>query len=136
MQENLDLLFNIERFMPHGHCFLWLPEILWMHVISDTVIAVSYYAIPLTILVLLAKRKQSVPYRWAFGMFGVFIFLCGTTHVAEIITLWYPIYFLEGLLKTITASVSFATALTVFPLAAELIERLPQKQQKDREVPA
>ena len=27
--------FSSQGFMPHGHCFLWIPSILWMSVISD-----------------------------------------------------------------------------------------------------
>jgi hypothetical protein len=24
------------NFMPHGHCYLWRPDVLWLHVGSDT----------------------------------------------------------------------------------------------------
>jgi hypothetical protein len=32
-------------FAPHGYCFLWFPEILWLGVVSDALIAVAYFAI-------------------------------------------------------------------------------------------
>jgi hypothetical protein len=33
-------------FMPHGGmCYLWRPEVVWLHPASDTVIALSYYLI-------------------------------------------------------------------------------------------
>jgi hypothetical protein len=34
-------------FMPHGMCFLWQPGVLWRHAVSDTIIAASYYLIPI-----------------------------------------------------------------------------------------
>ena len=37
------------NFMPHGHCYLWRPDVLWLHVGSDTLIALSYYAIPVAL---------------------------------------------------------------------------------------
>ena len=33
-------------FMPHGYCYLWFPEILWLHVLSDGLIALAYFIIP------------------------------------------------------------------------------------------
>ena len=54
----IERLFEAD-FMPHGHCFLCNPEVLWMHVISDAVTAVSYLSIPVA---LPRKRKTRPPY--------------------------------------------------------------------------
>ncbi len=45
-------------FMPHGHCFFWRPEILWLHVSSDTLIVISYYLIPFALVYLVRKRRD------------------------------------------------------------------------------
>lgn len=127
-----DTVFNITRYMPHGYCLFWQPELVWMHVIADLAIALAYYSIPFTILYLLHKRKQSIPYKWVFLMFAIFIFLCGTTHIISIITLWYPIYFFEGLVKAMTAAASLATALFIFPLVPVLLERFLQGPAEDK----
>lgn len=37
-------------FMPHGHCFFWRPDILWLHVVSDILIAIACYSIPITLI--------------------------------------------------------------------------------------
>jgi hypothetical protein len=29
-------------FMPHGHCYLWIPSLLWLHVASDALIGIAY----------------------------------------------------------------------------------------------
>jgi hypothetical protein len=120
--EFFSALFDFERYMPHGYCFLWMPHILWMHIIGDIVIITAYYSIPATILYLLHKRKKTLPFKWVFLMFALFIFLCGTTHLVSLITLWYPIYYLEGVLKIITGIASFGTAVLMFPLIPRLIE--------------
>ena len=70
-------------FMPHGHCFFWRPEILWLHVSSDTLIVISYYLIPFA-LVYLVRKRRDLAFDWMFLMFGLFILACGTTHLMAI----------------------------------------------------
>ena len=49
MLEFLTKLFSSD-FMGHGYCYLWKPEIVWLHAISDTTIMLSYYLIPLALV--------------------------------------------------------------------------------------
>lgn len=128
------MLFDYERYMPHGYCLLWQPELVWLHVISDLTITLAYYSIPLTILYLVRKRRERIPFKWMFIMFGIFIFLCGTTHLIGIITLWYPMYYLEGIIKVLTAAASLATALLIFPLMPTLLEQFQQLEKKNEKL--
>lgn len=121
MIEFFSQLFSRSNFMPHGHCFFWQPEILWMHVISDLIIAIAYYSIPLALAILLMKRK-SFPFKWLIALFGAFIILCGTTHIVAIITQWNPVYRLQAFLKLLTAGVSIATAVVLFPIIPKLLQ--------------
>lgn len=105
--------FSEESFMPHGHCFLWFPEVLWLHVFSDILIAASYYAIPLG-LIYFIRRRRDMPFPKLFWLFGAFIVLCGTTHLMSIWVLWHPHYGPEGILKLITGIVSAITAVIVW----------------------
>jgi len=41
-----NLLFAPNDFMPHGYCCLWNPGLVWLHVISDALIALPYFTIP------------------------------------------------------------------------------------------
>lgn len=102
------------QFMPHGHCYLWLPDILWLHVGSDALIAGSYYAIPIALAYFVRERRAVLPYWWVPALFATFIFLCGTTHVMNIWTVWNPDYRVDGLLKLATGIASAATAIVVF----------------------
>jgi PAS domain S-box-containing protein len=111
----LQKLFSSSDFMPHGHCYFWRPEIVWLHVISDALIALAYYSIPISLLYLVRKRRD-IPFPWLFWLFGAFIVACGTTHVLSIVTIWDPIYRVDGVLKAITAIISVATAIALIPI--------------------
>ncbi|HEY2846102.1 MAG TPA: ATP-binding protein, partial [Bryobacteraceae bacterium] len=104
--------------MPHGHCFFWEPDILWLHVVSDSLIVASYYSIPLTLLYFL-KKRPGLRLNGLIVMFGGFILACGTTHLISIWDLWHSAYRLEGLVKAITAALSVATAIVTLKLVPE-----------------
>ncbi|MBE9180974.1 HAMP domain-containing histidine kinase [Oculatella sp. LEGE 06141] len=115
-------LLSSQGFIPHGHCYLWKPDLVWLHIVSDGAIALAYYSIPITLLYFVSKRDD-VPFNWVFGLFGAFIVACGTGHLMEIWTLWHPTYWLAGGLKAITAIISVYTALelvSLIPLALSL----------------
>jgi anti-sigma regulatory factor (Ser/Thr protein kinase) len=105
----------IDDFMPHGMCFAWQPNVLALHVVSDALIALAYFSIPL-LLVRFAQRRSDLPFKPVFWMFGVFIVACGATHVLAIWVVWHPTYWLEGAVKAITAGASVATAIALVPL--------------------
>lgn len=121
-----DLFINTNNFMPHGSCYLWLPSILWLHVISDTIIVLAYFSIPFALWYFVHKRTDLV-YRWVFVLFGIFILLCGTTHLMGIWTIWHPDYWLQGWIKFATAISSIATAGLIWPLIPKLLQ-LPSPQ--------
>lgn len=123
MLEDLSAFFDSSHFMPHGHCYLWRNDVLWLNVGSDLIIALSYFSIPVFLVVFLIRRKDLV-FNWVFAMFAAFIFACGATHLLEIWTVWHPDYVLQGLLKLVTAIISFATAVVLWPLMPKAL-RLP-----------
>jgi hypothetical protein len=45
MPEFLRDLLSSDGFMPHGHCYLWRPGVLWLHLLSDALIALAYTSI-------------------------------------------------------------------------------------------
>jgi len=102
-------------FLPHGSCYLWNPQVVWLHAISDLVITLSYYCIPVA-LVYLVKKRNDIPFNWILWMFALFILGCGTTHLMEVWTIWHPTYLFSGLVKAFTAATSIATAVVLFQL--------------------
>ena len=107
-------------FMPHGYCYMWDPSIVWLHVISDGLIAFSYYAIPV-ILIHFIRKNHDLPFNRMFWMFGGFILACGTTHLMEIWDVWHGSYALAGMIKAVTAGVSLLTAAMLVPLVPKAI---------------
>src|SRR5579862_852714 len=39
----LKAFFSSDDFMPHGYCDLWKSSLVWLHVISDALIALAYF---------------------------------------------------------------------------------------------
>lgn len=107
-------------FSPHGICLLWQPELIWLHVASDAVIAVSYFSIPF-VLGIFVSRRRDVEFGWVLWAFALFITACGLTHVFSIYTLWVPVYGIEGLVKAVTAAASIVTAAMLWPLLPKLL---------------
>lgn len=129
MNDLLALLTD-KRFMPHGHCYMWRPDLLWTNVIADGLITLSYISIPFTLLYFIHKRKD-VPFDWMLTAFGVFILACGTSHVMEILTIWQPYYWLSALVKVITAIASVITAILLVRLVPAAL-KIPSPQQLAR----
>ncbi|MET3827384.1 PAS domain S-box-containing protein [Sphingomonas sp. PvP055] len=111
-----------ELFMPHGMCFLWQPELMSLHVVSDALIALAYFTIPFAILRFVQGRNDLEPRHQRMALlFAAFIAFCGLTHVVSIYVLWVPIYIIEGWLKAITAVVSVATAIGLTKLVPQAL---------------
>ena len=127
MLEDLKTFFYSGNFIPHGHCYLWKPELLWLNIISDSLITLAYYSIPIMLVYFVYKRRD-LPFDKVFLLFGVFIVSCGTGHLMDVWTLWHPDYWLSGLVKAITTLVSVYTALELVPLLPKALA-LPSPAQ-------
>jgi signal transduction histidine kinase len=126
-------LLAVNGFIPHGHCYLWKPGLVWLHVASDSLIALSYVAISATLAYLVYKTRQEIPFHWMFLAFGSFIVACGSTHFMEVWTLWHPTYWLSGALKVITAIASVTTAVVLpflVPKALALVESAKVSEER------
>ena len=138
MLRSLAEYFGTNGFMPHGHCFLWTPSLLWSYVIADSVIVASYYSIPVA-LWYFVKKRQDLPFSWIFVMFGVFVMACGTTHLVAIWNIWEPNYWVDAGIKVLTAAASIVTAVLLWPLipralaipSQELLRRTNQELQSE-----
>jgi signal transduction histidine kinase len=116
----LERLLDSSMFSPHGICLLWEPELIWLHVTADALIAAAYFTIPVALAILVWKRSD-IAFGWIFWAFAVFITACGVTHVMSIITLWVPVYGIEGIVKALTALASLITAITLWPVLPKLL---------------
>ena len=131
MKEFLEKLFSSD-FMPHGYCYLWKPGLVWLHVVSDVLIALAYFSIPVTLIYFIRKRRD-LPFRWMFVSFGMFILACGTTHTMEVWTLWHGTYWLSGAIKVVTAMASVPTAILLVQLVPQMLA-LPSPEAMKLEI--
>ncbi|MEW5728754.1 MAG: HAMP domain-containing sensor histidine kinase, partial [Pseudomonadota bacterium] len=118
--------------LPHSVCLALDPNLLWLHVAADGLTALAYYSIPLALVIFAAKRGD-LRYKWVVYLFAAFVVACGTTHVMGIVTLWEPVYWLQGWLKAVTALVSVVTAVLLWPLIPKVLA-LPSPADLEREV--
>lgn len=120
-------LFSDENFMPHAHCYLYNTGLMALHVISDSLIFLSYFTIPFTLWYIVRKRRD-LPFNWMFVAFGTFIIACGMTHLMEVWTLYHATYWVAGIIKAVTAMASVPTAILLVRLAPAAIS-LPSHSQ-------
>ena len=115
----LRAIFSSGGFMPHGHCYLWNQGVLWLHTVSDATTTLAYFSIPVVLLILVGKRRD-LAFSSMFLWFALFIVSCGLTHLLDIVIIWKPIYWLQGIVKAITG---ISSAITAF-LLVKIIPRV------------
>ena len=113
--DTLSAFFGRNGFLPHGICFTWTPAVLWTMVVSDLAIAAAYLSIPAAIISFVRKRG-ALANSWVAWLFSAFILACGTTHLMDVWTIWQPDYGWQALSKAVTAVISMAAAIALWPL--------------------
>lgn len=125
---------TVKDLIPHGYCLNWSSNLLWLHVVSDIVMTISYFSYPFAIAYFVWKRKD-LHYRWLYlTFFNAFILTCTSTHLMSIVTIWEPLYWLQGYLKALSALVAAATVFAIWwviPQALKLPS--PAELQKAKE---
>lgn len=107
-------LFDTD-FIPRAQCFNLDPSLIWLHFVSDLLIAAAYFSIPVALTYLVVRRRD-LAFNWIIVLFAGFILLCGTTHVMSMLAIWQPVYRLDGVVKAMTALFSVGTAIALWPL--------------------
>ena len=109
------------NFLPHWYCLVGNRRLLWTTVVSDLAIGISYVIISSTLVLLIRRAGRDLPYTHFFWAFGLFIVSCGATHFFEVVTVWYPIYWLSAAVKVITAAASAGTAIVLLVAADDIV---------------
>ena len=125
-------LLAISSLMPHGTCYMWNPGLVWLHLLSDAVIALSYCSISITLIYVIRKRVD-IPFNGIFLLFAAFIIFCGTGHLIDIWNLWHPDYWVSGYIRAITAVVSFISAIALTNLIPQILA-LPTPHKLEEEM--
>lgn len=131
MLDFLARLFDTSDFPARWSCGRWTDGHGWLHILSDLGVWSAYVAIPI-VLAYFALRRRDIPFRWIFLLFGAFILACGTTHLMEAIIFWWPAYRLAGVIKLVTALISWATVIALIQLVPKVFAmRGPEELERE-----
>ena len=109
----------MSKLTEHGAALLWKPELVWLNVVSDAVVAIAFFATTFVLAFFLWRRYRELMFRGVFLIFAVFVAVCGLTRLLSIYTMWVPAYEMETLIKTFLALISI-------PVTATLLLALPR----------
>jgi hypothetical protein len=105
--------------------------LFWLVLSSDVSIAIAYFAIPVTMAVVLRQRRNDIPYPWLWTLFVLFIVACGLTHLTHAFSaasgtdyLW-----LQAAINVFCAATSVGTAIA-FAFILPQIKLLPSPAQQ------
>lgn len=117
----------VDNSFPRCNCedegFWSVENILECQKVSDFLIAVAYFSIPIELLYFVSC--SNVPFKWVLFQFIAFIVLCGLTHLLNGWTYGpHPFQLMLALtiFKFLTALVSCATAITLITLIPLLLK--------------
>ena len=113
-------LFDTTGFPARWNCGDWSNELGWLHIYSDLAIWAAYTAIPCVLAFFILRRKDA-PFPRILWLFVAFIFACGTTHLISAIILWQPVYRLDGVVKFLTAVVSWGTVVALVQITPKAL---------------
>lgn len=101
--------------MPHAVCWAAAPQLIWTMVVTNFITFLSYCSICGTLLYLGKRTGKVISRDWVFFLFGfaLFILACGSTHLLEVITTWYPIFWIDAWTNIITAISSATVAIVL-----------------------
>ena len=106
-------IFNTSSWPARWHCGEWTDFHGWLYILSDLGIWAAYFAIPLLLLRLVGKIKDT-PFYKVILLFMAFIMMCGLTHLIDAIIFWWPAYRLSALIRFITAIISITTVYKLY----------------------
>lgn len=123
--------------MPTAHdSDLSSAGMIYLHAISDGVIAFSLLLIAAALIYLYRRRGESNTGESTLTtLFILFIAAIGLSHLASLAGLWTPSAAVEAALKALAALLALTTAIVIWKLAPELL-RLPSRDRLQAEVAA
>ncbi len=97
-------------YQQYGHSCLCQPELVWLHILSDSAIALSYYLISM-VLIYFFRQRQDLPLKRILWIITLLSVTLSTNYLLEIWAFWRPAYWLLGLIKAIAAFSSLCTTV-------------------------
>jgi PAS domain S-box-containing protein len=125
MYEFFVKLFDTTDFSPRTECEGWTNGLVWLHVGSDLMIWLAFLSIPL-ILSYFARQRR-MPLHTLLGLFATSILACGFTYFFDAVSFRSPMHRLGGLIKLVTAVVSWITVVALVPAVPRIMANLDER---------
>lgn len=114
-------VLSTSGFMPHRMCLSGAQWVIWGDVVVNETIAICYFIIPSLLLkvfsvgiVIQPSDKEKMRHaKVLLPWFAAFILSCGLTHQMDVVTLWFPFYYMDLLVRSVTAVASVGTCITL-----------------------
>jgi diguanylate cyclase (GGDEF)-like protein/PAS domain S-box-containing protein len=132
--QGISALFTLHAPAPMAALFEGAAGMLYLYALTDFLILLSCYAIPLAFLYFVWHRKD-LQHRWIFLVFSAFILSYGMSHLLSLVLLWKPVYHYHLAVKVVTALISAGTAYMVFRIVPHAL-KIPNPTQLAAEVEA
>ena len=113
-------LFDTALWPPRWHCGTWTDFHGWLYILSDLMIWLAYFLIPLIIINYFNSKKARIRFQKVYLLFAAFILLCGTTHFLDAMMFWTPMYRFNALVRFATGVVSLFTVYHLIKVLPEL----------------
>ncbi len=108
--------------MPHAVCWASAPRLIWTMVITNLITFLSYFSICVTLFYLSRRTNRVIARDWKYFVvgFALFIVACGSTHLLEVVTTWWPAFWIDAWTNIITAVLSAYVAITLIRRVAQV----------------
>jgi hypothetical protein len=116
-QHHIDLWFqNYPSWVPHAHCVLYDPAIIFLDFWGNILVGVSYMLITAFLYRLILGMWIVMPsqFRPLIIHGGAFVFLCGLTHFVHAWNWYHASYALQSILELVTGVVSIWFTFSLF----------------------
>ena len=109
--------------MPHAVCWRQDQHLIWTMAITNAITFLSYFSICTTLFYLARRTSRVIVREWVFFLtgFALFIVACGTTHLLEVVTTWFPVFWVDAWTNIITAALSGLVAVVFIRRAPILV---------------
>ncbi len=129
MERFLSTLLPDGSLSPRGPSDPWHPGLPWTNAIPDGLLALAFFVIAfIGVSLARGREKPGIRLLWCGALFAG---CCGLLHVTQVLLLWWPVYWLAGVVKLLAALSALAAAVALL-VAAPAVRTLPTRGRWER----
>ncbi len=109
----------------------WSREVFWTNVLSDIILAIAYFSIPIAVLYFFWFRRNDYSFRSIYVLFAFFLTASGAVYLIDVLVLWNPNYELQAAIKFVAAVASLSAVIFLWPILPKFL-KIPTDQLIDK----